>query len=138
MEEVKRFWPILGLLCSGGLAFSQVVCVGTPKQCQETQKKVCSSEKAEANLDLAGAKRVQGVIKDATDAPFSFSGGHFQVQLRDVASSEVLQQTALDSEGRFTFTNLHSESLRLIVVRLVAGADIVGYKFTKPEWCARL
>jgi hypothetical protein len=122
VEEVKRFFLASGLFCFSSIAFSQVVCIGTAQQCRESQKKICANEKAEANLDLVGAQRLQGVIKDATGAPFSVSGGNFQVQLRNVSNGQVLQQTSLDSEGRFTFTNLHGENFRLIVVRLVAGA----------------
>jgi hypothetical protein len=119
VEEVKRFWSILGLLCSSGIAFSQVVCTGTPKQCEEAQKETCFREKAEANLDLAGAKHLQGVIKDLA---WRWSeSGNYEIQLRDAASGKVLQRRSLDSEGRFTFTNLNGGTLRLIVVRLVAG-----------------
>ena len=118
---MRRFFLSSGLFCLSSIAFSQVVCVGTAEQCRESQKKICANEKAEANLDLAGAERVQGVIKDPTGAPFGFSGGNFQVQLRNVSNGQVLHQTSLDSEGNFTFTNLHGEILRLIVVRLVAG-----------------
>jgi hypothetical protein len=119
VEEVKSFWLILGLLCSSVIAFSQVVCIGTPKQCEEAQKETCSREKVEANLDLAGAKHLQGVIKDL--AWRWNSSGNYEIQLRDAASGQVFRQTSLDSEGRFTFTNLNGGTLRLIVVRLVAG-----------------
>jgi hypothetical protein len=121
VEEVRSFVLAFGLFCLGSIAFAQVVCVGTAEQCKESQKKICANEKAEANLDLAGAQHLRGTIKDQTGAPFSSSGGNFQVQLRDTATGQVLQYTSLDSNGRFTFTNLHSGLLRLIVVRLVSG-----------------
>jgi hypothetical protein len=121
VEEVRRFFLASGLFCFSSIAFSQVVCVGTVEQCRKSQKTICANEKAGANLDLAGAQRVQGVIKDPTGAPFSFSGGNFQVQLRNVSNGQVLHQTSLDSEGRFTLTNLHGKTFRLIVVRLIAG-----------------
>ncbi|HEY1994848.1 MAG TPA: hypothetical protein VGG81_10630 [Edaphobacter sp.] len=119
MEEVKRFFLASGLFCISSIAFSQVVCVGTAEQCRESQKTICANEKAEANLDLAGAKHLQGVIKDPT-GPLS-SSGNYEVQLRDAASGRALQRTSLDSGGRFTFTNLNGGKFRLIVVRLVAG-----------------
>jgi hypothetical protein len=119
VEEVKRFFLASGLFCFSGIASSQVVCVGTAEQCRESQKKICATEKAEANLDLAGAKHLQGVIKDL--AWRWSSSGNYEIQLRDAASGQVLQRTSLDSGGRFTFTNLNGGTLRLIVVHLVAG-----------------
>jgi hypothetical protein len=119
VEEVKRFFLASGLFCFSSIAFSQVVCVGTAEQCRESQKKICANEKAEANLDLAGAKHLQGVIEDLT-GPLN-SSGNYEVQLRDAASGRVLQRTSLDSGGRFTFANLNGGTFRLIVVRLVAG-----------------
>jgi hypothetical protein len=121
VEEVRSFVLASGLFCLGSIAFSQVVCVGTAEQCKESQKKICANEKVEANLDLAGAQHLRGTIKDQAGTPFSSSGGNFQVQLRDTATGQVLQYTSLDSNGRFTFTNLHNGLLRLIVVRLVSG-----------------
>jgi hypothetical protein len=119
VEEVKRFFLASALFCFSSIAFSQVVCVGTAEQCRESQKKICANEKVEANLDLAGAKHLQGVIKDLA---WRWSeSGNYEVQLRDAASGRVLQRTSLDSEGRFTFTNLNGGMLRLIIVRVVAG-----------------
>jgi hypothetical protein len=120
VEEVKRFFLASGLFCFSSIAFSQVVCVGTAEQCRESQKKICANEKAEANLDLAGAKHLQGVVKDQTGPPFN-SSGNYEVQLRDATSGRVLQRTSLEFEGRFTFANLNGGTFRLIVVRLVAG-----------------
>src|SRR5258708_4277756 len=132
------------LLWSSGVAFAQIVCVGTPKQCEEAQKETCSREKAEANLDLAGARHLQGVIKDLAWRPLS-SSGNFEIQLRDAASSQVLQRTSLDSGGRFTFTNLNGGTFRLIVVRLIAGgAQRIGFdqpsklRCEKGEQCTLL
>jgi hypothetical protein len=127
VEEVRHFWSILGLLCSSGIAFSQVVCTGTPKQCEEAHKETCYREKAEANLDLAGATHLQGVVRDQTGQ--WGIGGNYQVQLRNAASGQVLQHTSLDSEGRFALTNLSGGTFRLIVVRLVAGvAQRTGFE----------
>jgi hypothetical protein len=120
VEEVRNFLLALGLIFSNGIVFSQVVCTGTEKQCRELQKKICSSEKAEANLDLAGAQHLQGTIRDQTGTPFN-SG--YYVQLRDAATGQIIRQTTMDSEGRFSFANLNGGMLRLIVVRLVA--DVV-------------
>src|SRR5947209_6449974 len=108
------------LFWSSVIAFAQIVCVGTPKQCEEAQKETCSREKAEANLDLAGATHLKGVVKNLA-GPLS-SSGNYEVQLRDAASGRVLQRTSLDSGGHFTFTNLNGGMLRLVIVRLVAGA----------------
>jgi hypothetical protein len=130
VEEVRRFLFTLGFLCSSGIVFSQIVCVGTGNEhCQETLKKICPSEKAEANLNLAGAQHFQGTIRAQTGAPFKLG---YDVELRNAATGQTIQQSSLDSEGRFSFTNLNGGTFRLIVVRLVAGvAQRTG--FEQPE-----
>ena len=112
---------ILGLLCCSGIGFTQTVCLGNTAECREAQRQLCGNEKAEANIATNGAKSLRGDVRDPSGATFP-SG--YVVQLRDAATGQVLKSSVLDSAGRFSFTDIPTARLRLIVVR-VAGRKIV-------------
>jgi hypothetical protein len=124
---------ILGLLCCNGVGLSQTVCLGNSEQCREAQKRLCANEKAEANLVTSGAKVVGGDVRDPSGA--TFPAGYI-VQLRDSTTGQVLRFAVLDSAGRFSFTDVPSVRIRLLVVRLVEGKIVRPPLFNQPSGLA--
>ena len=121
---------ILGLLCYCGIGLSQTVCMGNDEQCREAQKQLCANEKAESNFVTSGATSVRGEVRDQTGAPFTAG---YVVQLRNATTGQVLQSSMLDSAGRFSFADVPTVRLRLIVVRLVGGKIVRPPLFDQPS-----
>jgi hypothetical protein len=121
---------IFGLLCCSGTGLTQTVCLGTPAGCREAQKQLCTNEKAETNIAIGGAKSLHGDVRDQTGATFPAG---YVVQLRDAATGQVLQSSVLDSAGRFSFADLPTARLRLIVVRLMGEKVVRPPLFDQPS-----
>ena len=104
---------LIALLGSSGFLFSQTICTGTTEQGREAQTRLCTEEKAPANLELNSSKMVTGVVTDQTGAKFE----QVAVQLRSSESRQVLRSAAA-SNGEFNLGVVPSGSYRLIVVKI--------------------
>jgi hypothetical protein len=117
-----------------GLAFAifvaaptlaQTVCLGTPAECREAQKRLCKEEPAPANLFVAHTVRLTGMFLDPTGAPIDFDSikpdHQTVVQIKSVSTGAILLAVPLRSNGEFEFESVPEGSYRLILVWIKDG-----------------
>jgi hypothetical protein len=75
---VKKLLRI-AMLGLSSLPFAQTVCLGTPQQCIEAQKRLCDAEPAPTNFELTKNELVLGMVLDQTGVKFDDA---FAVRLR--------------------------------------------------------
>jgi hypothetical protein len=115
---------LVALLVSSS-ALAQTVCVGTPAECREAQKRLCAEEPALANLLVSHSIQLVGTFFDPTGAPISFDNikpdHHTIVQIKSVATGSILFAVPLRSNGGFEFESIPEGSYRLILVWMRDG-----------------
>jgi hypothetical protein len=104
--------PLIALLGSSGLLFSQTIWTGTVEQCRDAQRRLCANEKAPANLELSTNRLVSGTVIDQSGAKFDHD---VSVQLRSPQSGDVLR-TATVMAGEINLGEARAGKYRLIVV----------------------
>jgi hypothetical protein len=105
--------------------FCQTVCLGTAAECKEVQMQLCVEESAPTNLFVTHSVRLIGTFSDPTGAPIDFDeikpDHQTIVQIRSLASGEVLFAVPLRPNGEFEFELVPEGSYRLILVWMKDG-----------------
>ncbi len=104
---------LIAMLGLSSLLFAQPVCIGTPQQCIEAQKRLCDAEPAPTNFELTKNELVLGTVLDQTGVKFDDG---FAVQLRSPKTGVVLQSADL-KDGVFGLGQVKAGSYRLIVMK---------------------
>jgi hypothetical protein len=132
VEEVKSFFTFGVLLSVAALTQAQTVCVGTVKQCQKAQSKLCAIP-AERNLDARSADEIRGSIEDATGEPLISLQEQYRVKVGNAATGRFFYSASLDSGGRFRIATRNKSIDRLIVVKIVNGSA-QRFGFLQPSF----
>ena len=125
MNILRRVQSILLILFLASPLFCQTVCVGTPAECNEIQKRLCKKEPAPANLFVADSVRLTGTFFDPSGAPIDFDSikpdHQTIVQIKSPTSGEVLFAVPLRSNGEFEVELVPAGNYRLILAWMKDG-----------------